>query len=107
VIHTHGRPCAREDEAFLDALLGELLRKYEDGRPNPWRAEDLAPEYRRRQFARIVGFEMPVDRLEAKFKLGQNRAAADRAGTIEGLERESSAEAKRLAEFMRSHLKDG
>jgi transcriptional regulator len=107
VIHAHGRPSVREDEVFLNALLGDLLRKYEDGRPRAWRSEDLTPEYRRQLFDRIVGFEMPIARLEAKFKLGQNRAAADRVGTMEGLAREDTPEATRLAEFMRSHLKDG
>ena len=49
----------------------------------------------------IVGFEIPVSRCEAKFKLGQNRSAEDRAGAIAGLERESSPTAQELAQFMR------
>ena len=55
----------------------------------------------------IVAFEMPVDRFEAKFKVSQNRSAEDRAGTIAGLERESSVETTALATFMRSRLGGG
>ena len=36
-------------------------------------------------FSAIVGFEMPVERLEGKFKLGQDKPAADRQGILEHL----------------------
>jgi len=58
----------------------------------------------RYDFATLVS--MPVLKVEPKFKLGQNRVAADRVGTVLGLEREGSAEAAALATFMRSYLKD-
>jgi transcriptional regulator len=107
VVHAYGRPQARQDPAFIEDLLVDLLRRYEGLGPDAWRIEDLPLEYRTRQLSRIVGFEMPVVRLEAKFKLGQNRAAVDRARTIEELERKNEPEASNLAAFMRSHLKDG
>ena len=44
---------------------------------------------------------MAVTKVEANFKLGQNRQAEDRAGAIDGLDREGSAEAAALAQFMR------
>ena len=34
----------------------------------------------------IVGFALPITRLEGKWKMSQNRPAADRAGVIDGLE---------------------
>ena len=33
----------------------------------------------------IVGIEIPIERIEGKWKLSQNRTAADRAGVIAGL----------------------
>jgi transcriptional regulator len=53
----------------------------------PWRIEDQPSDFHESMLARIVGFEMPVLKIEAQFKLGQNRRLEDRAGTIEGLER--------------------
>jgi predicted FMN-binding regulatory protein PaiB len=47
---------------------------------------------------------MPVLKIEAKFKLGQNRHVEDRAGTIDGLEHEVSADGLALAAFMRSGI---
>lgn len=107
VVHVYGRPLARQEPAFIEDVLSDLVNRYEGPGPDAWRIEGLPLEYRTRQLSRIVGFEMPVVRLEAKFKLGQNRAAVDRARTIDELERMGSPEASNLAAFMRSHLKDG
>lgn len=48
----------------------------------------------------IVGFEMKIERIEGKFKLGQNRSAADRAKMLEHLS-QGDAEARGLADFIR------
>jgi transcriptional regulator len=106
VVHAYGQVQAVEDAEFLEDILEALLRRYEAHRLDAWRMDSLPIEYRSRALAAVVGIRMPVLRLEAKFKLGQNRAAADRRGTILGLEREGSVEAAGLATFMRSYLKD-
>lgn len=107
VVHLYGRPQAREEPAFVQDVLNDLVNRYEGSGPDAWRMEGLPQDYRTRQLSGIVGFEMPIVRVEAKFKLGQNRAAVDRFRTIEALERRESLEASSLAAFMRSHLKDG
>jgi transcriptional regulator len=48
----------------------------------------------------VVGFEMPIDRLEGKAKLGQNRSKADREGAIAGLRQGTDPVAHALAELM-------
>src|SRR5450432_976159 len=86
-VHAYGRPRATEDATFTAELLRELVLRYEKG-ADAWRIEGQPPHFIEELTAAIVCFEMPVDRWEAKFKLGQNRSAEDRAGTIAGLERE-------------------
>jgi transcriptional regulator len=103
VVHAYGKPRFREEGPFIETLLGELVDRYESHRAEPWRIEDQPSDFRDQMLARIVGFEMPVLRIEAKFKVGQNRRLEDRAGTIAGLEREKSFEGIALAEFMRAH----
>ena len=105
-VHAYGKPRAIHDSAFIHEVLRELVHRYEKG-VNAWRVEDLPRDFRERLVSAVVGFEMPVERLEAKFKLGQNRSAEDCTGVIAGLEREPSAEAAALAAFMRSHLVGG
>jgi transcriptional regulator len=101
-VHAYGKPRAVEDSAFTKGLLDELVARYETA-PDGWRPSSVPSLYYERLLGAIVAFEMPVDRLEAKFKLGQNRSPEDRAGTVAGLERAASPEAALLAAFMRSH----
>jgi transcriptional regulator len=54
-----------------------------------------------RRIKGIVAFEMPIERLEGKFKLSQNRSAADRDGAIRGLERSGDPVAREMARLMR------
>jgi len=101
VVHAYGRPRATHDPAFVERELRELLRRHER---SSWQLDDLPREFTTQQLARIVGFEMTVTRLEAKFKLGQNRTADDRARTIDQLEQQDSSETKQLAALMREHF---
>jgi transcriptional regulator len=107
VVHASGRPQSREDAPFIENELRRLVDRYEGTRAGGWRIDGLPAEYLTRGLAGIVGFEMKVQRLEAKFKLGQNRAVADRAGTIAGLERDASPEGLALATFTRAYLERG
>jgi transcriptional regulator len=101
VVHAHGTPVVRDDRVFVETVVNQLAARYESHRPRPWRLADQPGEFVTKMLASIVGFEMTVTRVEAKFKLGQNRQAEDRAGAIAGLDREGSAEAAALAQFMR------
>jgi transcriptional regulator len=104
VVHLHGRPLATENRELASSILAALVHKYESHRPNPYRTEELPPEFYEKMVHRIVAFEMAIDRVEAKFKLGQNRSEKDRAGAIEGLIGEGSPAAEALATFMSAHL---
>jgi transcriptional regulator len=99
VVHARGKARIVEPEA-LPALLARLTRKYEEGRPAPWRMEDLPADFTPRLLAAIVGFEIAVERLEGKFKLSQNRRPADLEGVIAALEGEGQGA---LAALMREH----
>jgi transcriptional regulator len=103
VVHAHGLPRAIEEDTFTRGVLEELVRRYEETRPNGFRPESLPADYYDGMRRAIVAFEMPVTRLDGKFKLGQNRSIEDRRRTIAALEKEESREAVSLAEFMRRH----
>jgi transcriptional regulator len=99
-VHAHGKPRAIDDVAFAREALHELVGRHE-GAPDGWRMEAQPPGFIDKLLAVIVPFEMPVERVEAHFKLSQNRSADDRAGVIAGLERDGSPEAAALAALMR------
>ena len=102
-VHVYGKPAASEDRDFTKAALVDLVAKYESTRSHPWRAEALAPDVFDKLASAIVAFEMPVERIEGKFKLGQNRSREDRGGMLAGLEGEGTSDAELLARFIREH----
>jgi transcriptional regulator len=101
VVHAYGQARVREDAGYVAGVVRELSRRHEGQRERGWSPEALAPEAYDKLLAAIVGFEMPVARCEAKFKLGQNRSVEDRAGTVAGLTRETSSSALEMANFMK------
>jgi transcriptional regulator len=65
---------------------------------------DLPTDFRSKLLNGIVGFEMPIARLEGKWKLGQNRSAADARGMYEALRQAEDENSRMLAQFMEREL---
>jgi transcriptional regulator len=84
-VHVVGCPAVVEDERRVDDLLACLIRKYESSREQPWSGE-MPDDFRRKMVRGIIAFEMPMARVEGKFKLSQNRPEADRENVIRHLE---------------------
>lgn len=71
VCHVHGT-ASIIDECALREQLAKLTEQYESDRADPWR--DPANETDK-LIHRIVGLCMPIDRIDAKFKLDQQYEA--------------------------------
>ena len=78
VVHAHGTLRAIDDPAWLLGLLERLTTTHETGRPAPWSVHDAPRDFIDKLLQSIVGIEIPVARMEGKWKLSQNRSAADR-----------------------------
>lgn len=98
-VHAYGRPRLM-DEAATRALLARLVATYEAGFAAPWQLE-LPAKYEAMMLKGIVGFEMPVERLEGKFKLSQNRDATDRANVARRLAGSDFEDGRAVARLMR------
>ncbi|HMI86048.1 MAG TPA: FMN-binding negative transcriptional regulator [Polyangiaceae bacterium] len=105
VAHVYGRPRVIEDRSRLRALLEQLVARYESSMPAPWSAARLPPEYLEHMTDAIVAFSISVDRIEGKFKLGQNRSREDREGVIAGLTNEGGNDGLALATLARQLLR--
>ena len=90
-IHAYGTLHLRDDPAFLRAHLETLTNAHEGSREHPWHVSDAPEEYIVQQMQAIVAVELPIDRLEGKWKMSQNRADVDIAGVIEGLAKSGKA----------------
>jgi len=84
-VHAWGRPQVIEDAAWLRRQLDDLTLLKEGTRPAPWKVDDAPAPYVTSQMKGIVGVEIPIERIEGKWKVSQNRPQADRAGVIGGL----------------------
>ena len=84
-VHAYGTLRFHEGPEFLRDHLERLTHRHEDGRTNPWRVSDAPDDYIAQQLKAIVGLTIQIDRLEGKWKMSQNRADADIAGVIDGL----------------------
>jgi transcriptional regulator len=82
-------------------VVDQTVKKFETTRVVPWQNE-LPEDFRKKMQRGIVAFEMPIARIEGKFKLGQNRSEADQAGMLAHLRAGDSA-AQILAEFIMRH----
>jgi transcriptional regulator len=106
-VHAYGVPRMIEDAGRVRALLDRLVHTFEDGRPAPWRMDSLPDSYVEGMMRGIVAFEIPIDRLEGKAKLSQNRPAADQARVRAALGAESDPLAKAVATLMADRAGDG
>lgn len=84
VVHAYGIPKIIEDHDAMYSMLRQLVNYHEVPRETPWPMES-SEDYVHGRIAAIVGFEIPIVRLEAKFKLSQNRNETDQQHVIEGL----------------------
>jgi transcriptional regulator len=91
MVQAWGRPRLIEDSAWLLTQIGELTEAQEGPRSHPWAVSDAPAAYIDAQLKGIFGIEIPITRLEGKWKASQNRPEADRAGVVAGLEAEGAA----------------
>jgi transcriptional regulator len=83
--HVHGELVVHDDVDWLAAHVRRLTESHEAARPEPWAVDDAPERYVAGQLRAIVGVEVRIRRVEAKWKLSQNRPGADIDGVVEGL----------------------
>jgi transcriptional regulator len=84
-VHAWGRPQVIDDAAWLRRQVEDLTSHKEGARPAPWAVSDAPEPYVAAQLKGIVGIEIPIARIEGKWKVSQNRPAVDQAGVVTGL----------------------
>jgi transcriptional regulator len=99
VVHARGTIRWIHDQGWLRRHI-EAATATHEGLDNPWRVSDAPPDYIDRLLSAIVGFEIDVAELNGKWKLGQNRSAADRQGAIDGLRRRGDSASGEMADWM-------
>ncbi|MBB3226935.1 transcriptional regulator [Luteibacter sp. Sphag1AF] len=102
-VHAYGRPHAFDDADTLLILLRRLTAKHEgQTQPRPWSVDDAPGDYIQRMVRAIVGLRIPLDRVEGKWKVSQNRTAEDRLGAAALLAERPGDDEQAIAAEMRA-----
>jgi transcriptional regulator len=104
VVHAYGPLRIIEDREWLRRLVTRLTETHEAGRRDFWSVTDAPAEYVERQLGGIVGLEMPLARLEGKWKVSQNREPVDRAGVVSGLRAADDPASRAMADLVEKTL---
>ena len=97
-VHCYGKVRLQTD-CELEHWLGILTHRMESGFPDGWKMNDIPHHDITRRLPHILGFEIPIQRLEAKFKLGQDEPKKDAMAVAAKLAVDPSQQA--LAEMIR------
>ena len=95
-VHARGRIAWRQEPDWLRAHVTALSDAHEAQRAQPWAVGDAPETYIQTMLRGVVGFELTIESLQGKYKLSQNRDAADRAGVREAFGGEGLTDLARL-----------
>ena len=105
VVHAHGKLRVIDDRDWLLDFLARLTNRHEADQPQPWQVGDAPPAYIDKLLKAIVGIEIPLARLEGKWKMEQKNSAQDQARVARELSRDGMPEpARQLATLMAKTL---
>ena len=96
-VHGYGEIKIIHEREWLRALVTRLTDRFEASRAAPWRVSDAPAAFIDKQLSAIVGIEIPLTKLIGKWKVSQNRPAADRAGVVAGLSERNDADSLAIA----------
>jgi transcriptional regulator len=100
-VHAYGPLSTFDDAERLRSHVARLTRRQESGRGDPWRLAGQPDDFVASMLKGIVGVEIPIQRLEGKWKMSQNRPEADRLGAIDGLSASENPTEQAVAAIMR------
>lgn len=100
-VHVYGVPTLIDDDTTIRDMLGELVANHESGREPEWQMA-LPEDYMQKMVKSIVVFEIPIERVEGKFKMSQNRSAADQTSVAAHLSASPDPLDQQTADIMRS-----
>lgn len=99
-VHAWGQAEVFDEPERLLQLVSRLSDEHERSQARPWSVSDAPGEYIDAMLRAIVGFALPIRRLEGKWKLGQNRSSADQHGVRAGLAASVNPRDRELAACM-------
>jgi transcriptional regulator len=105
--HVYGRLVVHDDPAWIEAQMRRLTDRHEAGREEPWSVDQAPAKFIEGRLRAVVGVELVISRVEAKFKLSQNQPQENVEGVIAGLEARDRPGDPAVAAAVRAHNPHG
>ncbi|MCG6119112.1 MAG: FMN-binding negative transcriptional regulator [Blastomonas sp.] len=86
VVQARGLPKVLDDRSWLLNQLSELTSTHEANRVDPWHVDDAPSDFIDGLLTGIVGLEIPIERMEGKWKVSQNQPLENSLSVAEGLQ---------------------
>lgn len=103
VIHIYGTLSVTHDETTKRRIVADLTQSMEKSRNSTWQVTDAPADYIEKMLGAIVGIELSISRVQAKWKVSQNRDLTDRDGVAKGLSASISTDRDlRMSEIVRT-----
>lgn len=99
VVQAYGNIRVIHEAQFIKAHIEKLTDRQESVFAKPWSVGDAPQEFTDMLAKHIVGIEIVISKLVGKWKLSQNRSAADKAGAIKGLREQGNHELANLMDL--------
>jgi transcriptional regulator len=101
VVHAHGPLVIHDDAEWLRTLVTRLTVSQESQREKPWQVTDAPADYVDTMLKAIVGIEIPISRLQGKWKMSQNRLPQDRDGVVKALQAQDDDASQSMLRHMK------
>jgi transcriptional regulator len=96
-VHAYGQPQLIHDRGQLKTMLMQLVAFHDH-------LEQIEADFPDNLLDAIVGMEIPVARLEGKFKFSQNKSLADQQGVIAKLSQSDDSMQQAVAHIMQQNV---
>jgi transcriptional regulator len=103
-VHAYGRPRIIEETDQVLDVLAHLSSDNETVKTGLWTADKMDPAVLRGMLKGIVAFAMPIDRIEGKRKMSQNKSSGVQQSAVTGLRQMHDPGSDAVADIMAGGL---
>ncbi len=87
MVHAYGQLVIHNHPDWILNQVTRLTNHFEANQPKPWNVDQAPTDYVDGQIRAIVGIQLKINRIEASFKMSQNKSKVDLDGVIAGLQK--------------------
>lgn len=96
-VHITGNVSLLSEADALIEILTKLTTDFEANQPDPWSLDEAPESYIQVMCRAIVGIRIDISKVQAQFKLSQNKTAENQAGVVNGLKQLGTIKADEMA----------